>query len=71
MVTLSEAKYQWLASLNAINPYTYYFTYEGEEETSNWTFGDTFPIVFGENGIGTFPITLGEDNIGTFPINLT
>lgn len=58
MVTLSESKYQWLASLNAINPNTYYFTYEGEETNNNWTFGGTFPIILGEDNMGTFPITL-------------
>lgn len=58
MVTLTEARYQWLVGVGAIDPSTYYFTYEGEEETNNWTFGGTFPIIFGESGVGTFPITL-------------
>jgi hypothetical protein len=40
-----------------IDESTYYFTYEGEEIT-NWTFGGTFPIILGGEGLGTLPITL-------------
>lgn len=72
LVTLTTQAYDALVQMDAVDPNTYYFTYEGEETTSNWTFGDTFPVIFHEEtGIGTFPIVLGEDNIGTFPINLT
>lgn len=71
MVTLTTQQYQLLVDNNLVDENTYYFTYEADE-TNNWTFGDTFPIIFHEeSGIGTFPIVLGEDNIGTFPINLT
>jgi hypothetical protein len=38
-----------------IDDSVYYFTYEGE---INWTFGGTFPIILGGEGIGTLPITL-------------
>ena len=59
MVTLTTQQYQSLVDNNLIDEATYYFTYEGEEETTNnWTFGGTFPITFHDGGIGTFPITL-------------
>lgn len=58
MVTLTTQQYQLLVDNNLVDESTYYFTYEGEE-TTNWTFGGTFPITFNEdNGVGTFPITL-------------
>jgi hypothetical protein len=38
---------------------TYYFTYEDEEETTtNWTFGNTFPVILAGDGLGEFPIAL-------------
>lgn len=57
MVTLSTRAYQLLVDANAVDPDTYYFTYEGDDIQS-WTFGDTFPITFGSESAGTFPITL-------------
>ena len=59
MVTLTEQEYQSLVNKGLIDESTYYFTYEGEEETTNWTFGGTFPVILGGgSGIGEFPITL-------------
>ena len=59
MVTLSQQEYQSLVDNNMIDETTYYFTYEGEEITTNWTFGGTFPIILsGPEGLGTFPIEL-------------
>ena len=59
MVTLTEQKYQNLVNKGLIDESTYYFTYEGEEETTNWTFGGTFPVILGgDSAIGEFPITL-------------
>ena len=49
--------YQELLDNDMIDESTYYFTYEGEEIT-NWTFGGTFPIILGGEGLGTLPITL-------------
>ncbi|MEE3485828.1 MAG: hypothetical protein VZQ98_16100 [Bacteroidales bacterium] len=71
MVTLTTQQYQLLVDNNLVDESTYYFTYEGEE-TTDWTFGDTFPVILTEDDcIGTFPITLTEDNcIGIFPITL-
>lgn len=57
MVTLTEQQYQLLVENDMIDESTYYFTYEGEEIT-NWTFGGTFPIILGGEGLGTLPITL-------------
>lgn len=57
MVTLTTQQYQALVDNNLIDENTYYFTYEGEE-TTNWTFGGTFPITLSGDGVGTFPITL-------------
>lgn len=57
MVTLSARAYQLLVDANAVDPNTYYFTYEGDDIQS-WTFGGTFPITFGSESTGTFPITL-------------
>lgn len=60
MVTLAQSQYQELVDNNQVDRNTYYFTYEGEPETDEWHFGDTFPIIFKgtwEFG-GTFPITL-------------
>ena len=59
MVTLSASAYQTLVDAGAVQSNVYYFTYEDEEETTSWTFGGTFPIIFSQgDGIGTFPITL-------------
>ena len=58
MVTLSASSYQRLVDANMVDETTYYFTYEDEEETTNWTFGDTFPVTLSGDGVGTFPITL-------------
>lgn len=71
MVTLTTQQYQLLVDNNLVDESTYYFTYEGEE-TTDWTFGNTFPVILTEDDcIGTFPITLTEDNcIGIFPITL-
>jgi len=52
MVTLSQQEYQSLVDNNMIDETTYYFTYEGEEITTNWTFGGTFPITLGGEGMG-------------------
>lgn len=60
MVTLAQSQYQELVDNNQVDRNTYYFIYEGEPETDEWHFGDTFPIIFKgtwEFG-GTFPITL-------------
>lgn len=56
-VILEEAAYN---ELTTYAPNTLYFVLEPQEEQeeTNWTFGGTFPITFGVNGIGTFPITL-------------
>jgi hypothetical protein len=58
MVTLTTTQYQALIDNGAVENDVYYFTYEGEEETTNWTFGGTFPVTLGGRGIGEFPITL-------------
>lgn len=59
MVTLTEQQYQNLVNRGLVDELTYYFTYEGEEETTNWTFGGTFPVILGGgDSIGEFPITL-------------
>lgn len=59
MVTLTEQQYQNLVNRGLVDELTYYFTYEGEEETTNWTFGGTFPVILGgDSAIGEFPITL-------------
>lgn len=59
MVTLTTQAYQRLVDRGLVDESTYYFTYEGEEETTNWTFGGTFPVILGGgSGIGEFPITL-------------
>ena len=56
-IILEEEEYNELAEYqrNAL-----YFVLEPQEEQeeTNWTFGGTFPITFGTNGIGTFPINL-------------
>ena len=58
MVTLTTQAYQRLVDRGLVDESTYYFTYE-EEETTNWTFGGTFPVILGGgSGIGEFPITL-------------
>lgn len=60
--TLTTTRYQQLVDNNQVDPDTYYFTYEGEdeEEHTGWVFGDTFPVIFTEQwAFGkTFPITL-------------
>lgn len=78
MVTLTVQQYENLVEAGLVNENTYYFTYEGEPETTEWHFGDSFPITFGNStwGFGDkFPITLTDgstpDSFGTFPINLT
>ena len=58
LITLTETAYQALVELGAVQNNVYYFTYEGEEETTNWTFGGTFPVILAGEGLGTFPITL-------------
>ena len=59
MVTLTEQEYQSLVNKGLVDESTYYFTYEGKEETTNWTFGGTFPVILGgDSAIGEFPITL-------------
>ena len=58
MVTLSQQEYQSLVDNNMIDETTYYFTYEDEEITTNWTFGNTFPVILAGDGLGEFPITL-------------
>ena len=58
LITLTTAQYQALVQQGAIENGVYYFTYEGEEETTSWTFGGTFPVTFSGENIGTFPITL-------------
>lgn len=63
MVTLTVEQYQALVDANLVQEDTYYFTYEGEPETTEWHFGDQFPIILTD---GSTP-----DSIGTFPINLT
>lgn len=57
LITLTEQQYQLLVENDMIDESIYYFTYEGEEIT-NWTFGGTFPIILGGEGLGTLPITL-------------
>ena len=50
MVTLREEEYQGLVAANAVDPNTYYFTYEEDiPENTSWHFGDTFPITFTDN----------------------
>lgn len=60
--TLTTTRYQQLVDNDQVDPNTYYFTYEGEdeEEHTGWVFGDTFPAIFTERWAfgGTFPITL-------------
>jgi len=60
LVTLTTSQYQALVDADEIDADTYYFTYEGEEEPSNWVFGDKFPVTFTNTWTfgGTFPITL-------------
>lgn len=59
MITLTEREYQALVDSGSVRENVYYFTYEGEPESSTWGFGGTFPITLTDNGeIGTFPITL-------------
>lgn len=58
LVTLTIQQYQALG--DNVDPNTYYFTYDGEEEPSNWVFGDRFPVIFTNTWTfgGTFPIKL-------------
>ena len=50
MVTLREEEYQGLVAANAVDPNTYYFTYEVDiPENTSWHFGDTFPIILTGN----------------------
>ena len=75
MVTLTTEQYQNLVDNGLVNESTYYFTYEGEEETTEWHFGDKFPIILsGETTNwtfgGTFPVTLTGEGLGTLPITL-
>ena len=69
LVTLTVAQYEQLIEEGTttvkgntieFSADTYYFTYEGEPETSNWGFGDQFPVILTDNWAfgGTFPITL-------------
>jgi len=58
MVTLSASQYQVLVNSNLVDSNTYYFTYEDEEETTSWTFGNTFPVILAGDGLGEFPIAL-------------
>lgn len=53
-IILEQAEYE---SLTTYEDNALYFVLEPQEQT-NWTFGGTFPIRFGSNGVGTFPITL-------------
>ena len=48
MVTLTIQAYERLVEINGVNPDTYYFTYEGEDEAAGWVFGDTFPVIFSD-----------------------
>lgn len=61
-VVITTSQYRALVASNNVNSNTYYFTYDGEEETETWGFGDQFPIILTE---GTT-----SDSIGEFPINL-
>jgi hypothetical protein len=47
-----------LVDNNLVDPNIYYFTYEDEEETISWTFGNTFPVILAGDGLGEFPIAL-------------
>lgn len=58
MVTLTTEQYQTLVNRGLIDETTYYFTYEGEVETIDWTFGGTFPVFLAGEELGTLPITL-------------
>lgn len=60
MITLTAEEYESLVRTNMVDPNTYYFTYEGEAPSTDWHFGDSFPITFTENWAfgGTFPIIL-------------
>lgn len=62
MITLTTARYNALVEQELIDPNTYYFTYDGEEESDTWHFGESFPIILTEGNNwafgGTFPITL-------------
>jgi hypothetical protein len=60
MITLTAEEYESLVRTNMVDPNTYYFTYEGEAPSTDWHFGDNFPIIFTDNWAfgGTFPITL-------------
>lgn len=63
MITLSEEDYQALVESNAVDPNTYYFTYNAADYPSEntWTFGNQFPVIFSEQQWtfgGTFPIIL-------------
>ena len=60
MVTLTQEQYQQLVDQGLVERNTYYFTYEGEPDNTDWHFGDPFPIILTDTWEfgGTFPITL-------------
>lgn len=59
-VTLTESEYAQLVENNLVQQGVYYFTYEGEAPSTDWHFGDKFPITLTDNWAfgGTFPIRL-------------
>lgn len=44
LVTLTESEYAQLVENNLVQQDVYYFTYEGETPSTDWHFGDKFPI---------------------------
>ena len=60
MVTLTASQYAQLVEDNLVQQDVYYFTYEGEAPSTDWHFGDSFPITLTDNWAfgGTFPIIL-------------
>jgi hypothetical protein len=60
MVTLTASEYAQLVEDNLVQQDVYYFTYEVEAPSTDWHFGDSFPITLTDNWAfgGTFPIIL-------------
>ena len=79
MVTLTIQAYERLVEINGVNPDTYYFTYEGEDEAEGWVFGDTFPVIFSDKTTwqfgDKFPVTFTDKTTwefgDKFPVILT
>lgn len=44
LITLTESEYAQLVENNLVQQDVYYFTYEGETPSTDWHFGDKFPI---------------------------